>query len=132
MSEPGASGADDTTPPTEPVHAGPAEPPPVEPTPPPPPPSVAYPPPVAYPSAAVRPPWPRWVLPLIVGVAGLVLGLVIGGLGGVLIGRQHGGPGFGDRRGYYYQQGPRGGPPMIRRGPVRPPLVTPSPQATPS
>jgi hypothetical protein len=127
MSEPGAAGADETAPQPEPVHVGSAEPPtpPAPATPPVPPVQVVYAPP---PPAQPRPPRPAWLLPLLVGLAGLVLGLIIGGLGGALIGHHHGGHGFGDQRGYYYQRGPHGGPPMIKR----PPLKTPVPQPSPS
>jgi translation initiation factor IF-2 len=140
MSEPEIGPGEEPTPTPAPA------PPPAAPTPPPP--AVApyaaapyggYGPPPGYASPAYTQPAPpaqprpRWLFPALLGVAGLIVGLLIGGFGVAAIDRGHGG--FGPRVGrpaYMqpgpFRNGPRPGGRFGRPGPA--PTAKPSPTTT--
>ncbi len=75
---------------------------------------------------------PAWLLPALVGVAGLVVGLLLGGFGVAAFSHDHFGPRHGPAAGYdyRYRQLPQG--PLKGRFPPRPakPSATASPQAS--
>jgi hypothetical protein len=138
MSEPtpAAPGEEPQTPPAAPPApaAAPSTPPPIAATPAPPP--TLAPPYVPMSAGAWGPRDParrRWLLPTLTGVAGLVLGLLIGGLGVAAIGHHRHQFGPGDLHGRYLQGPFQGYPPGIWRPgqplPTKPPAL-PSPNPT--